>query len=319
MESLTSLARDYNRTVIFTIHQPRSNIVALFDQLVLLAKGKLVYSGALSECQAYFAGIGQPCPPGFNIADYLSACLHIPDKFKTCSQCTVDLTMNADKVVRPTPSLTPPTTDEDDASNIPDEERALSTPHAHAVPLSVRSSNDVSTSTANEETELRTRPNSIASQTSNFLKRKTSQLLEVVTSSSKAAAPLAPELAALVNAYATSAIAAEIKAETEEIARVDERGNGGGDLRDVEVESTLLRGRTRASWGTQFRILSGRAFKNLYRDPALLTAHYVSSVALACESTEPGFGSFCAFLLMGGCSVLWDLFPSCHVRFELVG
>ncbi|KAG1865624.1 uracil phosphoribosyltransferase-domain-containing protein [Suillus tomentosus] len=39
-----------NQTVIFTIHQPRSNIVALFDRLVLLAHGKM------------------PCPPGFNIS-----------------------------------------------------------------------------------------------------------------------------------------------------------------------------------------------------------------------------------------------------------
>jgi ABC-type multidrug transport system ATPase subunit len=39
VESLVSLARNYNRTVVFTIHQPRSNIVALFDQLVLLASG----------------------------------------------------------------------------------------------------------------------------------------------------------------------------------------------------------------------------------------------------------------------------------------
>lgn len=72
MESLVSLSRDYNRTVVFTIHQPRSNIVALFDQLVLLAQGKMIYSGEMSKCQAYFDGIGQPCPPGFNIADYLS-------------------------------------------------------------------------------------------------------------------------------------------------------------------------------------------------------------------------------------------------------
>jgi ABC-type multidrug transport system ATPase subunit len=72
VESLVSLARDYNRTVIFTIHQPRSNIVALFDQLVLLAAGKLVYSGEFAKCQAYFAEIGQPCPAGFNIADFLS-------------------------------------------------------------------------------------------------------------------------------------------------------------------------------------------------------------------------------------------------------
>ena len=65
--------------------------------------------------------------------------------------------------------------------------------------------------------------------------------------------------------------------------RVNERGNGNGEMRDVAIESTLLKGRKRATWMTQFRILSGRAFKNLYRDPALLAAHYLSSIALACE------------------------------------
>src|SRR5260221_14062273 len=76
IESLVSLARNYNRTVVFTIHQPRSNIVALFDQLVLLASGRLVYSGDFKKCQEYFTSIGQPCPPGFNIADFLSWSLY---------------------------------------------------------------------------------------------------------------------------------------------------------------------------------------------------------------------------------------------------
>ncbi len=40
IECLVTLAKTYKRTVIFTIHQPRSNIVALFDRLVLLAQGK---------------------------------------------------------------------------------------------------------------------------------------------------------------------------------------------------------------------------------------------------------------------------------------
>lgn len=40
VECLVNLVKTYNRTVVFTIHQPRSNIVALFDQLVLLAKGR---------------------------------------------------------------------------------------------------------------------------------------------------------------------------------------------------------------------------------------------------------------------------------------
>lgn len=72
VESLVNLARNYKRTVVFTIHQPRSNIVSLFDQLLVLGAGRTVYSGELSKCHDYFGSIGRPCPPGFNIADYLS-------------------------------------------------------------------------------------------------------------------------------------------------------------------------------------------------------------------------------------------------------
>lgn len=71
VESLVTLARDYNRTIVFTIHQPRSNIVTLFDQLVLLSKGHAVYSGPQVRVQSYFKSIGYACPPGFNVADYL--------------------------------------------------------------------------------------------------------------------------------------------------------------------------------------------------------------------------------------------------------
>ena len=71
VECLVTLAKTYQRTVVFTIHQPRSNIVALFDRLVLLAQGRTVYSGSFSQCQSYFDSIGYECPPGFNIADYL--------------------------------------------------------------------------------------------------------------------------------------------------------------------------------------------------------------------------------------------------------
>ncbi|CAI4214530.1 unnamed protein product [Parascedosporium putredinis] len=81
IECLVTLAKTYNRTVIFTIHQPRSNIVALFDRLILLARGNTVYSGPFHQCQDYFDSIGYSCPPGFNIADYL-----------------VDLTMHAGSV-----------------------------------------------------------------------------------------------------------------------------------------------------------------------------------------------------------------------------
>jgi len=121
-----------------------------------------------------------------------------------------------------------------------------------------------------------------------YIKHKTSQLMDAVSLSSHKTdtPPLAQKLATLVETYARSDIAEEIKNEIEEVrasaqASVNGSGTEGGETRDIAVESSLLRGRKRASWGTQFRILSGRAFKNLYRDPALLAAHYISSIALA--------------------------------------
>ncbi|KAL0067761.1 FAD-dependent urate hydroxylase [Marasmius tenuissimus] len=257
VECLVSLARDYNRTVIFTIHQPRSNIVALFDQLVVLAKGKAVYSGEFSKCQEYFASIDRPCPPGFNIADYL-----------------IDLTVNAtisSPVSRQSTTLEPPTPT--DASNLGDEERGLGT---QAVPLAVRAQS------SSPEEEGTSRANSITSSTGAYIRRKTSQLFDSVSNQPVSEIAIPPKLAQLVGLYEKSSIAAEIKADTENAIQNNRgQGNGTSETRDVAVETGLLRGRKRASWGTQFRILSGRAFKNLYRDPALLMVHYSSAIILA--------------------------------------
>lgn len=95
IESLSNLARTYNRTVILTIHQPRSGIVALFDELIVLAQGRCVWAGPMksitaprlidgvdgeadSEVQGvgeWLESIGRGCPSGFNMADYLSKSL----------------------------------------------------------------------------------------------------------------------------------------------------------------------------------------------------------------------------------------------------
>lgn len=71
VECLVKLSRDFERTIVFTIHQPRSNIVSLFDKLVLLSEGDLVYSGDMMKCNGFFAKNGFKCPVGYNIADYL--------------------------------------------------------------------------------------------------------------------------------------------------------------------------------------------------------------------------------------------------------
>lgn len=39
----------------------------------------------------------------------------------------------------------------------------------------------------------------------------------------------------------------------------------------------------RPGWFMQFRILADRTFKNLYRNPMLMFAHYTIAVVLACK------------------------------------
>lgn len=80
------------RTVVCTIHQPRSDIFAQFDTLMLLARGQLVYFGAGEALVPYLRARGYPCPKYTNPADYASTrgvrvclCSH------TCGCCVVDL------------------------------------------------------------------------------------------------------------------------------------------------------------------------------------------------------------------------------------
>jgi len=58
------------RNVIMSIHQPRYSIFALFDRLVLLSRGSVVYMGEAKESVQYFKSIGYECPAYHNPADF---------------------------------------------------------------------------------------------------------------------------------------------------------------------------------------------------------------------------------------------------------
>ena len=59
------------KIVIAVVHQPRSSIMQLFDKLLLLSEGNVVYFGAASDAVHHFETIGHFCPLQFNPADYL--------------------------------------------------------------------------------------------------------------------------------------------------------------------------------------------------------------------------------------------------------
>ena len=73
---LQSYARRYNKTIIFTIHQPNSDIFELFDRIMLMVEGRFIYQGLQKNIMAYFATMGFVCPQFTNPADYLMSIMH---------------------------------------------------------------------------------------------------------------------------------------------------------------------------------------------------------------------------------------------------
>ncbi|KAF2796068.1 hypothetical protein K505DRAFT_373460 [Melanomma pulvis-pyrius CBS 109.77] len=303
VECLVNLVKNYNRTVVFTIHQPRSNIVALFDQLILLAKGRTVYSGPFESCQPYFDNIGYPCPPGFNIADYL-----------------IDLTMHAGTARR--------SIDEDSSLFTRD---GLRTSASSAIAVkSIPSVNNMSIDTGSpsnsilrpknkrrtsirqqQERELFTRKKSSAppdgtmspktDDEAPYDRREGSNAQWLKLSRQQGAPPpqvlddpdevpppadggTGTNLDTLVVAYATSDVAGALHEDiASAIARAnDANGTPNGDQGpNGFVAAGKLKGFRKVGWFGQFVILSKRTWRNLYRNPMLMLTHYAIAIVLA--------------------------------------
>jgi len=306
VECLVNLAKNYNRTVIFTIHQPRSNIVALFDHLVLLAKGRTVYSGPFSSCQQYFDRIGYSCPPGFNIADYL-----------------VDLTMHAETAHTPL--------DEGGSSGLDGGSEGMRTVNSSVRAIkSIASASNVSlqNSSYGSHSESDRRPKTKRRES---LKKQQDRKLYTRKKSSGGETPLTPRtddeasdlndtrgstqdwlrlskqsgmvppqilddphqlpppahgldsgLNELVCSYARSDVANSIRDDIHAAVTSAAAANGhiNGQPNGASVSGTLKSYR-RVGWLGQFMILSRRTWRNLYRNPMLMLTHYAIAILLA--------------------------------------
>eukprot|EP01090_Pellita_catalonica_P014018 TRINITY_DN3471_c0_g1_i1.p1 TRINITY_DN3471_c0_g1~~TRINITY_DN3471_c0_g1_i1.p1 ORF type:complete len:683 (+),score=93.82 TRINITY_DN3471_c0_g1_i1:3-2051(+) len=69
MTTLKSLA-SAGRAVIATIHQPSSQLFHMFDKVLLLSSGRIVYHGKASGMVKYFTNLGFPRMKDYNPADY---------------------------------------------------------------------------------------------------------------------------------------------------------------------------------------------------------------------------------------------------------
>lgn len=70
IKNLKTLA-EHGKTVIATIHQPSAEIFFLFDDLLLMADGGIMYHGPIRDTVDYFQSIGYDCPKNTNPSDWL--------------------------------------------------------------------------------------------------------------------------------------------------------------------------------------------------------------------------------------------------------
>ncbi|XP_051142584.1 ABC transporter G family member 15-like isoform X2 [Andrographis paniculata] len=75
IQTIRNLARD-GRTVVSSIHQPSSEVFALFDDLCLLSGGETIYLGEAKMAIKFFAEAGFPCPSRRNPSDHFLRCIN---------------------------------------------------------------------------------------------------------------------------------------------------------------------------------------------------------------------------------------------------
>ena len=63
--------------ILCSLLQPTSEVLALFDDIILMAdKGQVIYQGAVGEMAKYFSKFGHECPPHYNVSDFALFVLH---------------------------------------------------------------------------------------------------------------------------------------------------------------------------------------------------------------------------------------------------
>eukprot|EP01082_Thalassiosira_pseudonana_P002987 g2424.t1 g2424 contig12:83459-85966(+) len=58
-------------SVLFTIHQPSSDVFNSFDRLILLNRGMVMYQGSVNDCPNFFAQHNHTMPKNYNPADWI--------------------------------------------------------------------------------------------------------------------------------------------------------------------------------------------------------------------------------------------------------
>ncbi|KAF9352414.1 hypothetical protein BGX34_012170 [Mortierella sp. NVP85] len=263
VECLVTLAKNYNRTVVCTIHQPRSNIFAMFDQLILMAKGQLVYSGETRNLNGHLKSLGHACPEGYNMADYM-----------------IDLTMYTGKTPKSSNRANHDSDDQEDQSTGSSFNRTRA-PSITDDSLQWESElasrgQDRSRSNAGSRGDTTIGIDPVSSGTSDSGTRR-------APSDAEDGDGGAAHLQALVEGFRHSHILMDVEQQIDHAVQGSRGGDGNGAAGSIHSNMSSNKAVStyrRASWWNQFKILADRTLKNIYRDPMLMLAHYCMSIFL---------------------------------------
>ncbi|OWB69511.1 hypothetical protein B5S30_g4927 [[Candida] boidinii] len=261
VECLVRLAQDFRRTIIFTIHQPRSNIVALFDKLLLLSEGEIIYSGSMLECNNFFRSKGYKCPNGYNLADYL-----------------IDIT-SGDTLLLNASSNNGNNTDSgrveiagDDNGNDEDE-------HIHDVPSGNNIAEDPTSEWAHfavhRDEYSHILKKSKGNKNGNVNDKKASSIYKIYQNSVLAEQEH-NDIKTLIDQWDNT-----VNNATTTNSNSSNNGGEEADSDDNQSLESFFKVNPKmvgAGFFTQLNILCSRTFKNAYRNPKLLMGHYVLSI-----------------------------------------
>ncbi|KAI8435268.1 hypothetical protein MSG28_003607 [Choristoneura fumiferana] len=83
------------KTVVCTIHQPSSELYAMFDKLLIMADGRVAFLGSPDQATDFFRELGAACPANYNPADHFIQILAgVPGREET-TRHTVDTVCTA--------------------------------------------------------------------------------------------------------------------------------------------------------------------------------------------------------------------------------
>ncbi|KAG9402602.1 hypothetical protein AC1031_007211 [Aphanomyces cochlioides] len=71
VKSQRSMAKSLKKTIVIALLQPSPEVLDLFDDIMIMNEGYVMYHGPRSEALAYFESFGFKCPPSRDVADFL--------------------------------------------------------------------------------------------------------------------------------------------------------------------------------------------------------------------------------------------------------